>query len=249
MVPNDSYRRRLVDNTLDELLKQLPAVSVIGPRAAGKTTTLERRAATVVHLDDTRQALAFRLDPAAALRKLDEPVLLDEWQAVPEVLGAVRRAVDADWRPGRFLISGSVRAAFRHPVWPGTGRIVELAMHPMTVREQRGEHAGAGFIERLMAGQELTAPRDSPDLRGYVELAVQSGFPRAVTELEGPVRARWLRSYVANLVTHDLEQLQEPVTRSRDPQRLRRYLAAFALNSRPVWWTSGPCMRRLTSAR
>lgn len=234
MAPEDSYRRRLVDDALDELFQQLPAISVIGPRAAGKTTTLERRAATVVHLDDDRQALAFRLDPAAALRELEEPVLLDEWQAVPGVLGAVRRAVDADWRPGRFLISGSVRAAFRHPVWPGTGRIVELAMYPMSVREQRGERTGPGFVERLMTGQELTTPRDSPDLRGYVELAVQSGFPRPVIELEGPVRARWLRSYVANLVTHDLEQLEEPVTRSRDPQRLRRYLAAFALNSAGV---------------
>jgi predicted AAA+ superfamily ATPase len=234
MAPEDSYRRRLVDDALDELFQQLPAISVIGPRAAGKTTTLERRAATVVHLDDDRQALAFRLDPAAALRELEEPVLLDEWQAVPGVLGAVRRAVDADWRPGRFLISGSVRAAFRHPVWPGTGRIVELAMYPMSVREQRGERTGPGFVERLMTGQELTTPRDSPDLRGYVELAVQSGFPRPVVQLEGSVRARWLRSYVANLVTHDLEQLEEPVTRSRDPQRLRRYLAAFALNSAGV---------------
>lgn len=234
MVSNDPYRRRLVDDTLDELFEDLPALSVIGPRAAGKTTTLERRAATVVHLDDDRQARAFRLDPAAALRELEEPVLLDEWQAVPGVLGAVRRAVDDDWRPGRFLISGSVRAAFRGPVWPGTGRIVELAMYPMTVRERRGEQAGVGFVERLMTGQELTVPRNSPDLRGYVELAVQSGFPKPAVELRATTRPEWLRSYVANLVTHDLERLEQPVTRSRDPQRLRRYLEAFALNSAGV---------------
>lgn len=234
MSVTNTYRRRVVDDTLDELFAELPALFVIGPRAVGKTTTLERRAATVVHLDDDTEARAFRLDPRAALRELEEPILLDEWQAVPGVLGAVRRAVDDDWRPGRFLLSGSVRAAFRHPVWPGTGRIVELAMHPMTIREQRGDQAGPGFLERLTTGQELTVPRDTPDLRGYVELAVQSGFPRPAVELDGPVRARWLRSYVANLVTHDLEQLEEPVTRSRDPQRLRRYLAAFALNSAGV---------------
>ena len=37
-------------------------------------------------------------------------MLLDEWQAVPGVLGAVARSVDADPRAGRFLLTGSVRA-------------------------------------------------------------------------------------------------------------------------------------------
>jgi hypothetical protein len=42
-----------------------------------------------------------RADADASLRGLDEPVLVDEWQLVPEILGAVKRAVDDDTRPGR----------------------------------------------------------------------------------------------------------------------------------------------------
>jgi predicted AAA+ superfamily ATPase len=100
------YQPRLVDPLLDELLAQLPAMLVLGPRTAGKTTTLERRAATVVRLDRQTGAAAFEADPDVALRGLPEPVLLDEWQRVPGVLGAVRRAVEADPHPNRAVLWG-----------------------------------------------------------------------------------------------------------------------------------------------
>jgi uncharacterized protein len=61
---------------------------------------------TIVDLSATAQAGAFEADADAALRGLEEPVLLDEWQQVPAVLGAVRRAIDAAPRPGRFLLTG-----------------------------------------------------------------------------------------------------------------------------------------------
>jgi hypothetical protein len=224
------YRSRLADEQLDRLLDELPAISVVGPRAVGKTTTLARRAATVVQLDVETQRGAFAVDPDVALRQVAEPVLLDEWQAVPEVLGAVRRAVDADWRPARFLISGSVRARVELRVWPATGRIVQVAMYPMSVREQLGV-TGPGFVDRLVSGDDLAVPRDTPDLRGYMELAVQSGFPRAALELSGDARQAWLRSYVEDLLTNDVDLLVPPATRPRDVQRMRRFLEAYALNS------------------
>lgn len=93
------YRERLVDPQLDELLAQLSAVMVLGPRTSGKTTTLARRARTVVRLDRRPRTIAFEADPDAALRGLTEPLLVDGWQHVPGVLGAVRRAVEADPSP------------------------------------------------------------------------------------------------------------------------------------------------------
>lgn len=224
------YRSRLADEQLDRLLDELPAISVVGPRAVGKTTTLARRAATVVRLDVDTQQGAFAVDADAALRRVAEPVLLDEWQAVPDVLGAVRRAVDADWRPARFLISGSVRARVRLRVWPATGRIVQVEMYPMSVREQLGV-TGPGFVDRLLSGDGLVVPRDTPDVGGYMELAVQSGFPRAALELSGDARQAWLRSYVEDLLTNDVDLLAPTATRPRDVQRLRRFLEAYALNS------------------
>ena len=67
---------------LDDLLKQVSAVMITGPRASGKTTTATRRATTIVQLGAEAQAAAFAADPDASLRGLREPVLLDEWQEV-----------------------------------------------------------------------------------------------------------------------------------------------------------------------
>lgn len=229
-----TYRPRLVDGLLDELLEQLPAVLVVGPRAGGKTTTLSRRAATTVHLDRPTEAVAFEADPDAALEGLPEPVLLDEWQAVPSVLGAVRRAVDADPRPGRFFVTGSVRAELQSQVWPGTGRLVRVEMHPMTVREQLGGVTGPTFFDALADGAQIAVPASPPDLRGYVELALRSGFPTPALHIDGQARRAWLDSYVNDLLTHDVEQLERSPGQGRDPRRLRHYLEAFALNSAGV---------------
>ena len=229
--PGFTYRPRLVERLLDEYLGQLSALLVTGPRATGKSTTLNRRAATIVRLDREADAAAFAADPDAALRDLAEPVLLDEWQNVPGVLGAVRRAVERDPGPGRFLITGSVNAELENQMWPGTGRVTRLAMYPMSVREQAGDVDCPTFFDRLMEGTELKAASASPDLRGYVELALKSGFPLPALQLSGRPRDAWLESYIADLLTHDIEQLEESRTRGRDTQRLRRYFEAYALNS------------------
>jgi len=224
------YLTRLVDPMLDRLLGEVPAILVTGPRATGKTTTAARRAATVVHLDREAEAAAFRADPDAALRNRPEPVLLDEWQVVPSVLGAVKRAVDADPRPGRFIVTGSARGDLDGDLWPGTGRLVRVPMTGMTVREQLGDTPATTFLDRVARGDELQPHASTPDLRGYIELALRGGFPEAAISMGDATRRDWLESYVYHLVTRDATQVEH----GRDPARLRRYLEAYALNTAGV---------------
>lgn len=224
------YLERMIDRLLRDLLSDLPAVVIVGPRASGKTTTASRYAATIVRLDRPDEAAAFRADPDAALRGLHEPVLLDEWQMVPEALGAVKRAVDDDPRPGRFLLTGSVRAELDVPTWPGTGRLVRVPLYGMTVREQLGRLETAPLVDRLARGDDLLVPPDPPDLRGYVELALRGGFPEAALALSEPARLRWLESYVDQLLTRDVLHLAA----RRDQSRLRRFFEAYALGSAGV---------------
>jgi predicted AAA+ superfamily ATPase len=198
-----------------------------GPRATGKTTTAGRHAAAAVHLDRPAEAAAFRADPDAALAGQEEPVLLDEWQEVPEILGAVKRAVDSNPRPGRYLLTGSVRADIEATTWPGTGRLVRLPMYGMTVREQRGRLEGSPFLDRLASGDPPTLPSERTDLRDYVRLALVSGFPEPALRMGSRARVRWLDSYLDQLLTRDAASI-EP---GRDPARLRRYFEAYALNT------------------
>jgi uncharacterized protein len=202
---------------------------VTGPRATGKTTSAERHANTVVRLDRAAEAVAFQADPDAALRAQRKPVLLDEWQAVPGVLGAVKRAVDADPSPGRFLLTGSVRGDIEAETWPGTGRLVRLRMFGLSERELAARISGPTFLEKLRAGDldAFTLPSDPPDLRGYVELALRGGYPEPALRLAGDAREAWLAGYLEQLLTRDAEG----IAGHRDPLRLRRYFEATALST------------------
>jgi predicted AAA+ superfamily ATPase len=229
LVPATGYVPRLADARLRDLFAELPALLIVGPRATGKTTTARRHARSVVRLDREAEAGAFRADPDAALRALATPVLLDEWQAVPGVLGAVKRAVDDEAGAGRFLLTGSVNADLDEQAWPGTGRLVRLQMYGLTVREMNGRPQGRPFLDRLAhADLDALAPApQAPDLLGYLELALRGGFPEAALRLADAGRRAWLEGYVDQLLTRDVEALSG----QRDPHLLRRFFEALALNT------------------
>ena len=225
------YVPRLVDARLNEFIRAFPAVLVTGPRAAGKTTSGSRVAAEVVRLDRPAEAVAFEADPDAALRNREEPLLLDEWQEVPAVLGAVKRAVDLDPRPGRFVLTGSVRAGLDQRMWPGTGRLVRLPMYGLTEREIVGT-VGAGYsmLDALATGDAAAVrlPSVRPDLRQYVDLAMRGGFPAvSLGDMPSEMRAEWLDGYISQLLTRDVRE----VAPGRDSLRLGRYFQALAAHS------------------
>ena len=224
------YVDRRADPLLVELLSAAPAVLISGPRAVGKTTSARRAAKTIVRLDRAADAGAFRADPDAALTGLREPILLDEWQEVPGVLGAVKRAVDDDPRPGRFLLTGSIRGDTQQATWPGTGRLIHLTMHGLTIAETLGRISGPTLVERLTAGG---SPNEAPEelgIRDYIDLALRGGFPEtALPNGSSRTRRAWLSSYVNQIVTRDALTVEE-----RDPTRLRRFFEALALSTAGV---------------
>ncbi|HLG66363.1 MAG TPA: AAA family ATPase [Acidimicrobiales bacterium] len=155
------YRSRLADEILAELCRDFPAVMITGARATGKTTTAAQHVAQVVRLDEPGVAAAYRADPDAALRRADLPVLLDEWQAVPGVLGAVKRAVDRDPTPGRFVLTGSGARRSDDSRRPLVGRWFdafataqlrpELALaHPLPVLHHLREQGGRREVDLVV---------------------------------------------------------------------------------------------------
>jgi len=217
------YAPRLVDPLLDELMAGLPAVFVTGPRAVGKTTTAARRASSTVRLDDPRLAEVWSTSPDSLLARLSRPVLLDEWQYVPQVIGAVKRAVDEDPSPGQFIITGSAEADLAPAVWPGVGRLVRVPMWGLTRAELTG--TTATFLDQLAAGGPWDVSVDSalPTLPEYVSMAVQGQYPAAMG-LPDSVRIRWADSYLNDLVARDVT----PVAGARDPVLLTAFLRACA---------------------
>lgn len=226
------YVSRLLDLELREVLAAHPAVLVVGPRACGKTTTTRRLCRSALRLDIPAQAAVVRADPDAALRGLDEPILVDEWQLVPEILGAIKRAVDDDPRPGRFVLTGSSQADLTTAGWPATGRIVRLTMYPLVGRERYGDPTSSSLIDRIVADgvDSLCSPPAPWDLHRYVSEAVTSGWPEALRAPSERARDRWLTSYIDHLVTREAPSLGV----ARDPIRMRKYLQAVAANTAGV---------------
>jgi uncharacterized protein len=232
MASKSNYVLRLVDPVIDELFEALPALMLVGPRASGKTTTAIRHGQSTLRLDRPEQAGAVRADPDVVLTAFDEPVVIDEWQLVPEVLGAVKRAVDERPEPGRFLLTGSSAADLTAAGWPATGRVVRIPMWGLTQRELVGDATKVPFISRLMRSdlREFRMPSNAPDLRGYVELGLRGGYPELSRIDSSRVRRAWLSSYVDQLVSRDVRSAGVV----RDPVKLRRYLQALAANTAGV---------------
>jgi len=220
---------RIIDGLLAELLQELPAVMIVGPRAIGKTTTAVDQAATVVRLDREAEAAAVRADPDVVLASLKLPALIDEWQRVPEVLDAVKRAVDHDFSPGSWILTGSVRADLLDASRAATGRIVRLRQWGLTQRELEGRVRQPSFFERIRFESPGFGSAAGCDLADYVSMTLRSGFPEALG-LSERARRHWLDGYIDQTVRRDAEDLGE----DRDPVALRRYLVALAANTAGV---------------
>ena len=231
-MPPPTYIPRLAELPIAELLAGVPAVLLVGPRAAGKTTTARRHARSVVRLDRPAEAAAMAADPDVVLAELEAPVLIDEWQVVPEVLAAVKRAIDDDPRPGRFLLTGSVRAELAAAGWPATGRVVRIPLWGLCERELAQNANAESLVDLLFerAFERIRVPEEPPDLRRYAELALRGGFPQLALQSTDTVRERWLGAYLDQLLQRDAAAIGQ----SRDPRRLKRYVRALAANSAGV---------------
>ena len=114
--------KRFVERRAEEALSDTPVVLIVGPRRAGKTTLvrkMERPGRTYITLDDQTVLEAAQSDPVGFIRGLDR-VIIDEIQRAPDLLLAIKRTVDEDYRPGRFLLTGSANVLTLHSAagWP-----------------------------------------------------------------------------------------------------------------------------------
>jgi predicted AAA+ superfamily ATPase len=218
----NDYRRRVVDGELDELMPELAAIAVDGAHGVGKTATALQRAATSYRLDDPGQLAIARADPTRLTRG-SPPVLIDEWQRIPEAWDLVRREVDAHAAPGRFLLTGSA-PPLRPPTHSGAGRIVRLRMRPMSVAERGLEVPTVSLRELLTGSRRQVAGATRLTIEEYVETITASGFP-GLLDVGARARRTQLDGYLEAVIDRDLDEAGYPV---RDPAGLRRWMAAYA---------------------
>lgn len=219
------YVTRVVDAELDELLPDLSAVSLEGPKGVGKTLTAARRSTSIWKMDHAGTAALYRANPSLILDS-EPTILIDEWQRVPSIWDAVRRAVDDGALPGRFLLTGSA-APKGVNLHSGAGRIITVRMRPMALSERITQPATVSLGAMLGSADESLcniAGESTLGLEDYVHEIVSSGFPAIAASSERAQRAQ-LDGYISRVI--EAEFPEQGIT-VRRPETLRGWLNAYA---------------------
>jgi uncharacterized protein len=215
-------------------LAEEPVLVLNGPRTVGKSTLLRQLAGRlgrpVIDCDDPATRAAVRNDPGRFVES-GQPVLIDEYQHVPELLDAIKAQLNKDLRPGRYVLAGSTRYATMPEAGQAlTGRVDILPVLPLSQGEIGQVHET--FVARLLdgAGVEMDmAP--SPTTRDeYAYRASSGGMPVALRRSPGRSRSRWFANYVSLVIDKDVLD----ITKVRQREMLPRLLDQLAARSAQV---------------
>ncbi len=216
------YSRRIIDSVLDEVFPPLSAIALEGAKGVGKTATATQRVQSVLSLNRPAQREVVEANYDHII-DIPAPVLIDEWQLVPEVWDRVRTAVDDDSRGGRFLLAGSAGVAPNARIHSGAGRIVTMTMRPLSLAERKICEPSVS-LSGLLHDAELAIGGQSPiRLSQYTEEILASGFP-GLRQLSARARRLQLDSYVSRIVEKELPENGIEVKR---PDALRSWLSAY----------------------
>ncbi|CCW19662.1 ATPase [Sphingobium indicum BiD32] len=159
-----------------------------------------------ITLDDQTTLDAAQSDPTGFIRGLDRAII-DEIQRAPDLLLAIKKSIDEDYRPGRFLLTGSANILTLPRVADSlAGRMETIRMLPLARAEI--EDRTSTFLDRLFAGTLKPDPEATvgDDL---VRLALLGGFPEAISRASERRRQDWAQSYLTSVLTRDLRDIAD----------------------------------------
>ena len=213
---------RLIEPRVAEALLDTPVVLIAGPRQAGKTTLVrliaEEQERRYLTMDDELTLLSAREDPVGMIRSLDCAVI-DEIQRAPQLLLAIKKSVDEDRRPGRFLLTGSANLMALPTVADSlAGRMETLLLLPLSQSEI--ESRIANWIDSAFAAQILEADRPAVG-SDLVERVLRGGYPEAISRTSSKRRVTWARQYIDAIIQRDVRDVADIEKLDQLPRFLR----------------------------
>jgi hypothetical protein len=206
---------RFVKPRVLEALQDTRIVVLQGARQVGKTTLLREIVAESggrnVTLDDDVARATARADPTGFVNQNPDGLLaIDEVQRAPELVLALKLAVDRDPRPGRFFLTGSADL-LRLPATEDSlaGRAESIELHGFSQGELVGHRES--FIDRVLSGERFLDHTSTLARGDYLDRAVAGTYPEALRRPAGRRRNRWIDNYVSRIVerdAHDVSHLQ-----------------------------------------
>jgi hypothetical protein len=215
----DRIKPRWFNSNLQAALCVLPVTVLTGARQTGKTTLTQalEPARTYFTLDDVGILDQAERNPDSLLSA--RPVILDEVQRAPQILLAVKRAVDTSRHAGDFILTGSANLLLMKQVAETlAGRAIYLDLPPFCPTEWQERKGALSPLDRLFAPDFDW--REWPDEPGdWTRWLLRGGFPPALEINSEADRSLWFAAYVQTYLERDLRQLSA-ISSLPDFQRL-----------------------------
>ena len=225
------YLDRYIDKQLEEALESMGAVLLIGPKWCGKTTTAMQQAKDVIKLQDPRYADSY-MEVASidilALLDGENPLLIDEWQMIPQLWDAVRFEVDERDDVGLYILTGSTVVNEDEIMHSGAGRIHRLKMLPMSLYES-GDSNGKISLLELFENPDLNINNIKSDLgiKDLVFAACRGGWPDTLNKKSPKQQLFIAKSYVDVICQTDISTIDNV---KRNPDKVKTLLMSYARN-------------------
>lgn len=202
---------RYITTQVISALRDNPVVFITGARQTGKTTLVQQIArdqhpAVYRSLDDLTIRSAAQTDPHGFLKNLGGLAVLDEIQLVPELLPAMKLAVDENRQPGQFLITGSVNVltlprASESPAGP----MAIFNLHPLSQGELEGRKEGC--IDALFGQHISLSMMNNEDRSTLWQRVMRGGFPEIQKRENASRKEAWFKDYVTAILQRDIREL------------------------------------------
>jgi predicted AAA+ superfamily ATPase len=207
-------------------------VFISGARQVGKSTLgrgviAERPGAQEFSLDRRETRESALSDPEGFIAALRGPVLIDEIQRVPDLMLAIKDAVDRDTTPGRFLLTGSANIRTARTIKDAlTGRMETIPLWPLSQSEIN--ESTTNMVDALFAGEPPNVSDAIVGRDAFVSVVAAGGYPEARLRA-GRRRHDWFANYLDTTLDRDLRDVSDARKLSEIP-RLLRLLATQAAN-------------------
>lgn len=224
-------RTRACENSLKKDMSFSPCVGLLGMRQVGKTTLLKKFSTQYLSFDDPQTALDLERNSQSLAIKSGQTMALDEIQKYPPAFDILKVNIDELKKPGRFIISGSVRFASRKQIRESlTGRIVLIEVHPFTLAECHSKPESS-FLKTLLDDQKKSISNlknkawvTPKEISHYMQTG---GLPGICFRRDENIRNRLFQTHLDTLLSRDIHLVRET---SLSPQKLLSLLTAIAKN-------------------
>lgn len=223
----NEYKKRIADKILEDKLATFGGVLILGPKGCGKTTTALMKAKTIIELQDEDKREQYIATASITPSKLligEKPLLIDEWQDIPKIWGAIRKSIDDEQKKGLYMLTGSSSVNIDKP-HSGTMRISEMIMYPMSLYETGESNGSVSLID--LFNHKFNDCKSNLNIDDLIFAICRGGWPQTISIENKSLQLNIAKYLFHQTCYHDISNLNKS---KKNPQYTEMILRSYARN-------------------